>query len=86
MKARSLDQALYRPEPRLVPGKTAPYFTVISSAPDAAQQRAEHLVAELLEPVNREAEDLLRFPVRPPARGCAACGARCGFRAGRVLG
>jgi hypothetical protein len=34
---------------------------VISSPPDAAQQRAEHVVRELLEPANGKAEDALRL-------------------------
>jgi hypothetical protein len=37
---------------------------VISDPADSAQQRAEHVVRELLEPVNGKAEDPLRLPAR----------------------
>jgi hypothetical protein len=43
---------------------------VISSPADAAQQRAEHVVRELLEPVNGNAEDTLRRSALLALRPC----------------
>ena len=57
------------------------YLPVISRAPDAAQQRAQHLIGELPEPVSGKAKDPLRFPgLRPRLRFSGlrpALGLRC---------